>query len=280
MPVSIAELIDRLGGPDAAASLTGVTTEAVRKWRSADAIPSRHWPAIMAATGLAMEELSRPAEGEVPAGATAALVLADGSVFWGRGFGANGISQPAELCFSTGMTGYQETLTDPSFAGQIITFTFPHIGNVGANEEDIEATTIFARGLVVKEDTTEPSNYRATTNLDTWLKRQNTPGIAGLDTRALTLRIRDLGAPNAVLAFPADGKFDLAALARRRRRLAGTGRAGPGRRSVLHAKLRLGRGPVGLGHRLRQADRAEAQGRGGRLRRQAQHPAQPGRCRL
>ncbi len=167
MPISIADLIDLLGGADAAATLTGVTTEAIRKWRSANAIPSRHWPAIMAATGLAMNDLPRAAmESDTPPGATAALVLADGSVFWGRGFGAHGTSVPAELCFNTGMTGYQETLTDPSYAGQIITFTFPHIGNVGANAEDCEAAQIFARGLVVKEDITAPSNYRATSDLD------------------------------------------------------------------------------------------------------------------
>jgi carbamoyl-phosphate synthase small subunit len=214
MSISIAELIDRLGGTDAAATLTGVTPDAIRKWRSSGAIPSRHWPAIMSATGLSMEDLPRlPQESDTPPGATAALVLADGSVFWGRGLGAHGVSKPAELCFSTGMTGYQETLTDPSFAGQIITFTFPHIGNVGANEEDTEATQIWARGLVVKEDITAPSNYRAGTDLDTWLKRMGVPGISGVDTRALTLRIRDLGAPNAVLAHPADGKFDTAALA-------------------------------------------------------------------
>ena len=98
----------------------------------------------------------------MPPGATAALVLADGTVFWGRGFGAH-TGEPApvgEVCFNTGMTGYQETLTDPSYAGQIITFTFPHIGNVGTNAEDIEAATIAARGLVVKQDVTEPSNWR------------------------------------------------------------------------------------------------------------------------
>jgi carbamoyl-phosphate synthase small subunit len=111
------------------------------------------------------------------------------------------------------MTGYQETLTDPSYAGQIITFTFPHIGNVGANDEDMEAAGIAARGLVTKEDIGQPSNYRATLTLDAWLRRMNVPGIAGVDTRALTLRIRDSGAPNAVLAYPADGKFDLAELA-------------------------------------------------------------------
>jgi carbamoyl-phosphate synthase small subunit len=214
MSISIAELIDRLGGADAAATLTGITPDAIRKWRSSGAIPSRHWSAIMTATGLPMEDLPRlPLENDTPPGATAALVLGDGSVFWGRGLGGHGASKPSELCFSTGMTGYQETLTDPSFAGQIITFTFPHIGNVGANEEDMEAAQIWARGLVVKEDITAPSNYRASTDLDTWLKRMGIPGISGVDTRALTLRIRDLGAPNAVLAYPADGKFDITALA-------------------------------------------------------------------
>jgi carbamoyl-phosphate synthase small subunit len=214
MSISIADLIDRLGGADAAATLTGVSPDAIRKWRSSGAIPSRHWSAICAATGLAMDDLPRAAlESDTPPGATAALVLADGSVFWGRGFGAHGTSAPAELCFNTGMTGYQETLTDPSYAGQIITFTFPHIGNVGANEEDMEAAQIFARGLVLKEDITAPSNYRATSDLASWLRRMGISGISGVDTRALTLRIRDLGAPNAVLSYPADQKFDIAALA-------------------------------------------------------------------
>jgi carbamoyl-phosphate synthase small subunit len=212
MQTPIDEILRRLGGNEAAATLAGVSSEAVRKWRSSNAIPPRHWPAIMAATGLTMDDFSSLAESEVPAGATAALVLADGSVFWGRGFGAHGASKPSELCFNTGLTGYQETLTDPSYAGQIITFTFPHIGNVGANAEDMEAAQIFARGLVVKENATVPSNYRADGDLDAWLKKMGIPGIAGVDTRALTLRIRDLGAPNAVLAFPEDGKFDLAAL--------------------------------------------------------------------
>jgi carbamoyl-phosphate synthase small subunit len=118
----------------------------------------------------------------------------------------------AEVCFNTGMTGYQETLTDPSYAGQIITFTFPHIGIVGTNPEDLEATTPVARGLVVKQDLTEPSNYRATRHLDHWLKSHGIPGIAGIDTRALTIRIRDGGPPNGVLCFPQDGAFDLPAL--------------------------------------------------------------------
>jgi carbamoyl-phosphate synthase small subunit len=214
---SIDEIIDRLGGADAAARLTGVGTEAVRKWRQAGAIPARHWPAVMAATKLSWAELhavAEPEPGEVPAGATAALVLADGAVIWGRGFGAH-TADPApvgEVCFNTGMTGYQETLTDPSYAGQIITFTFPHIGNIGANAEDIEATTIAARGLVVKQDLTAPSNWRAAGPLDAWLKARGIAGLAGVDTRALTIRIRDGGAPTGVLAFPANGRFDLPGL--------------------------------------------------------------------
>jgi carbamoyl-phosphate synthase small subunit len=221
MPVSIDLIIERLGGPEAAARLTGVGTEAVRKWRQAGAIPSRHWPLVTAATGLGMDDLhnaetrvSKMAENEAPDGATAALVLADGSVFWGRGFGAYTAAEApvGEVCFSTGMSGYQETLTDPSFAGQVITFTFPHIGNVGVNADDIEAGSIAARGLVVKQDVTEPSNWRATQRLQDWLRDQGVAGISGVDTRALTIRIRDGGAPSGVLAFPADQRFDVAAL--------------------------------------------------------------------
>jgi carbamoyl-phosphate synthase small subunit len=110
------------------------------------------------------------------------------------------------------MTGYQETLTDPSFAGQIITFTFPHIGNVGTNVEDDEADQVAARGLVVKEDVTEPANWRSTASLDAWLKKRNVPGIAGVDTRSLTLKIRNKGAQSAALFYPENGKFDLDAL--------------------------------------------------------------------
>ena len=198
----------------------------MRKWRQAGSIPSRHWAAVIAATGLTLSDLpGGPALPRrrtsptliwrcVPRGATAALVLADGSVFWGRGFGAH-TPAPApvgEVCFNTGMTGYQETLTDPSYAGQIITFTFPHIGNVGTNVEDIEAATIAARGLLVKQDVTDPSSWRATQHLDAWLRARGIAGLAGVDTRALTVRIRDGGAPNGVLAFPADARFDLAAL--------------------------------------------------------------------
>jgi carbamoyl-phosphate synthase small subunit len=211
------DVIDRLGGAEAAARLTGVTTEAVRKWRQAAAIPSRHWAAISAATGLPLDSFvaeAEPSATGTPPGATAALMLADGAVFWGRGFGAH-TAEPApvgEICFNTGMTGYQETLTDPSYAGQIITFTFPHIGNVGTNLEDIEAASVAARGLVVKQDVTEPSNWRAVRHLDGWLRDRGIAGVAGVDTRALTARIRDGGAPTGVLSFPVDGRFDLAGL--------------------------------------------------------------------
>jgi carbamoyl-phosphate synthase small subunit len=147
-----------------------------------------------------------------PRGATAVLVLGDGSVFWGRGVGAAG-RKVGEVVFNTSITGYQEVMTDPSYAGQIITFTFPHIGNVGANPEDLESTTPAARGCVIRDDITEPSNYRAKQHLDAWLKSNRLIGLAGLDTRRLTRRIRDQGPPNGVIAHEPSGKFDLSALA-------------------------------------------------------------------
>jgi len=146
-----------------------------------------------------------------PQGTNAALVLADGSVFWGIGLGAAGTSV-GELCFNTSMTGYQEIMTDPSYAGQIITFTFPHIGNVGANPEDVETTTPAARGLVLRADITEPSNYRARQHFDEWLKLRGLTGLAGIDTRRLTRRIRDGGPPNAAIAYALDGRLDVPAL--------------------------------------------------------------------
>ena len=139
-----------------------------------------------------------------PDTANAALVLEDGSVFWGRGIGALGRAV-GEVCFNTSMTGYQEILTDPSYAGQIITFTFPHIGNVGANAEDMETVTPAARGLVIRADITEPSNWRASRHLDAWLKSQNLVGLAGIDTRALTRRIRSQGAPKGCIIHDEDG---------------------------------------------------------------------------
>ena len=142
-----------------------------------------------------------------PPGTTAALVLADGSVFWGRGIGATGM-RVGEVCFNTSMTGYQEIMTDPSYAGQIITFTFPHIGNVGTNPEDIETLTPAARGLVVRVDITEPANWRAVEHFDRWLKSHGLVGVAGVDTRKLTRRIRDGGAPNGAVVHAPDGKID------------------------------------------------------------------------
>ena len=148
-----------------------------------------------------------------PPDCNAALVLADGSVFWGRGLGAVG-SAVGEVCFNTSITGYQEILTDPSYAGQIITFTFPHIGNVGANPEDIETTTPAARGLVLRTAITEPANYRAAQSLDYWLNSHGIVGLSGVDTRRVTRRIRDGGAPNGVIAYRRDGDLDIAAMRR------------------------------------------------------------------
>lgn len=151
-----------------------------------------------------------------PKGATGVLVLADGTAIWGRGFGAEG-SAVGEVCFNTAMTGYEEVMTDPSYAAQIVTFTFPHIGNVGVNDEDVESKVEGAVGCVVREDVTEPSNFRSRGKLEDWLKARGKIALAGVDTRALTRRIRRLGAPNAVIAHDARGKFDIAALAKRAR---------------------------------------------------------------
>ena len=150
---------------------------------------------------------------EPPPGMTAALVLSDGTVFWGSGFGA-ATTKVGEVCFNTSMTGYQEIMTDPSYAGQIITFTFPHVGNVGTNPADIETTTPASLGLVLRERPTDPSNYRSDTDFGAWLSSHGLPGIAGVDTRRLTRRIRDLGAPNAALCHAPDGKINVAALAK------------------------------------------------------------------
>ncbi len=150
-----------------------------------------------------------------PTGADAALVLADGSVFWGRGAGKAG-SSVGEVCFNTSLTGYQEILTDPSYAGQIINFTFPHIGNVGTTPEDMETTTPAARGAVLRMDITDPSNWRAAKHLDAWLKDQNLTAVTGIDTRQLTRHIRDSGAPSGVVVYApeAGDTIDMAALAK------------------------------------------------------------------
>ena len=156
--------------------------------------------------------------------ATALLVLADGTVLEGAGFGAEG-SAIGEVCFNTAMTGYEEILTDPSYCGQIITFTFPHIGNVGVNEQDVETLNAAAgagiRGVVLHAPITAPSNYRAQTPLGDWLRSRDIIGIGGVDTRALTGLIRDKGMPNAVIAHHPDGVFDRAALLKQARGWAG-----------------------------------------------------------
>ena len=148
--------------------------------------------------------------------ATAALVLADGTVFRGRGVGAPGVAV-GEVCFNTAMTGYQEILTDPSYAGQLITFTFPHIGNVGTNDEDIEAASPAARGVILRAGITEPANFRATRPLDDWLGGHGLSGISGVDTRRLTRTLRDSGARTGALGFAPEGEPDLDALLARAR---------------------------------------------------------------
>ena len=139
---------------------------------------------------------------------TACLVLADGTIFYGHGFGATGM-RVAELCFNTAMTGYQEIMTDPSYAGQIVTFTFPHIGNTGTTPEDDETADPVADGMVVKWDVTEPSNWRAHGHLIDWLARTGRVGIGGIDTRRLTRAIRQQGAPHVALSHVPNGKFDI-----------------------------------------------------------------------
>ena len=152
--------------------------------------------------------------------ATGVIALADGTLFWGQGVGAEG-EAVGELCFNTAMTGYQEVMTDPSYAGQIINFTFPHIGNVGANAEDVEAINPHALGCVMAEPITSPSNFRSGKAFDQWLADWGRIGLAGVDTRAITRRIRQHGAPNAVIAHRKDGQFDIPALVEKARAWSG-----------------------------------------------------------
>ena len=147
----------------------------------------------------------------MPAKPTACLALADGTLFYGKGFGAKGM-RVAELCFNTAMTGYQEIMTDPSYAGQIVTFTFPHIGNTGVTPEDDETADPVAEGMIVKWDPTAPSNWRAAGDLVSWLEKTNRIGMGGVDTRRLTRAIRQQGAPHVALAHDPDGNFDIEAL--------------------------------------------------------------------
>ena len=149
--------------------------------------------------------------GAKPAGATGVIVFADGRTIWGKGFGAEGHAV-GELCFNTAMTGYQEVMTDPSYARQVIAFTFPHIGNVGANDEDVEAGDAHALGAIVREAVTGPSNYRAGQGFADWMAKWGRIGISGVDTRALTQLVRREGPPTIAVAHRADGAFDIAAL--------------------------------------------------------------------
>lgn len=157
---------------------------------------------------------------QTPAHPTACLALADGTVFYGHGFGATG-ETVAELCFNTAMTGYQEIMTDPSYAGQIVTFTFPHIGNTGVTPEDEETADPVAAGMIVKWDVTDPSNWRSQGHLSDWLARRNRIGLSGVDTRRLTRAIRHQGAPHVTIAHDPEGKFDIAALVAKAREFAG-----------------------------------------------------------
>ena len=151
---------------------------------------------------------------------TACLVLADGTVFYGKGFGATG-QTTAELCFNTAMTGYQEIMTDPSYAGQIVTFTFPHIGNTGITPEDDETANPFAAGMVVKQDPTLPSSWRSVERLEPWLEARGRIGIGGIDTRRLTRAIRQQGSPHVALSHDPTGNFDIEKLVADARAFAG-----------------------------------------------------------
>ncbi len=181
-----------------------------------------------------------------PEGATGVLALADGSLIWGRGFGAEGAAV-GEICFNTAMTGYQEIMTDPSYAAQIVTFTFPHIGNVGANYEDVEADNPFALGCVVREDVTGgggPSNFRSNQSFAEWMRSNGRIGLSGVDTRALTRRIRLDGAPNGVIAHNVKGEFDVEGLLAQARAWPGLERHGPGEGRDHPTALPVERGPV------------------------------------
>ena len=206
-------------------------------------------------------------------------MLADGTVFEGHGFGA-ATEAVGEVCFNTAMTGYEEILTDPSYAGQIVAFTFPHIGIVGTNDEDIESLTPAVRALVVRADAETPSNYRALSGLDRWLKTHNIPGIAGIDTRALTSRIRENGMPHGIVAHAPDGKFDIDALVRAARRFPGLEGLDLAKEVSCRQTLHLARNAMGLEQRLWQRGTRQLARGGSRLRRQAQHPAPAGgpRC--
>lgn len=197
---------------------------------------------------------STPAQ---PSGATGCLILADGSIIWGKGFGASG-SAVGEVCFNTAMTGYQEVMTDPSYSAQIVTFTFPHIGNVGANPEDVESavdkSVESAVGCITREDVTAPSNFRSIDSFIDWMTRHGKIGLAGVDTRALTRRIRVSGAPNAVIAHDPSGNFDIPALLKRAQEWAGLEGMDLAIRATREAQEKWDGGYWRLGHGYGRAD--------------------------
>ena len=178
---------------------------------------------------------------------TGLLALADGTIFEGRGFGAVG-EAVGEVCFNTAMTGYQEILTDPSYASQIVTFTFPHIGNVGVNDDDIENASdnaaMAARGAVVRAGITSPSNHRARMGLEAWMRRRGIIGLAGVDTRALTIRIREEGMPKGVIAHNPSGRFDRHAMVEKARMWAGLEGADLAREVSTDRPFKVGNGQV------------------------------------
>ena len=207
---------------------------------------------------------------------TAALVLADGTVIRGRGLGATG-SAVGEVCFNTALTGYQEILTDPSYAGQIVTFTFPHIGNIGVNDDDIEDLNPAARagavGAVFKADVTNPSSYRAAGHLDRWLKLRGIIAISGIDTRALTAWIRENGMPNGVIAHAPDGRFDFEALTRQAKSWPGLVGLDLARQVTSGQSSTWSQEPWVWNRRLFDAGRTRVPRRRHRLWHQAQHTA-------
>ncbi len=203
-------------------------------------------------------------------GVTGVLALADGTILQGVGCGAVG-DAVGEVCFNTAMTGYQEILTDPSYMAQIVAFTFPHVGNVGTNVEDIEqmagGAETAARGAIFRDAPTDQANWRANSDFDGWMKRRNMIGLAGVDTRALTRKIRETGMPHGVIAHSPDRQVRPRRPGRQGQGLGRPGRPGPGQGRLDHPDLHLGRGPVVVAGRLRQAGhrrlRARTSYRGG-----------------
>ncbi len=211
----------------------------------------------------------------------AVLALADGTVFRGCSIGA-ATQAAGEVVFNTAITGYQEILTDPSYSRQIVTLTYPHIGNYGVNPEDVESNRIHAAGLVIRDLPIRASNFRATETLSDYLRREGVPGIAGIDTRRLTRILRERGAQAGCLvaATEAGEAIDEEAAVAAARAFPGSGRHGPGEGGQHHRELRMGPDRLAARRGLRRADRAASSRRRVRLRREAQHPSPAGRTRL